>query len=151
MARRALTLSKPTAIAIQAFAVRPQRVYDAILDPTMIARFMFGPLLREEEILHIHIAPTVGGAFSYKVRRGDTEIDHIGAFLELDPPRRIVFTWSIAGQGDDDPSIVTIDIMPTSEGCTLRLTHEMAEQWASFVDRSREGWQKMLGVLATLL
>lgn len=142
---------RPAAIAVQAFTVAPQRVYDAILDPAVIARFMFGPLLREEEVLHIRNEPRVGGAFSYKVRRGDIEIDHIGTYLELDPPGRIVFTWSIAGQGDDDPSIVTLDITPTADGCSLRLTHEMDEKWADFVDRSRAGWQKMLGVLTTLL
>jgi uncharacterized protein YndB with AHSA1/START domain len=144
-------VSKPTAIAVQTFSVPPQRVYDAILDTSMIARFMFGPLLREEEILHIRNEPRVGGAFSYKVRRGESDIDHIGKFLELDPPKRIVFTWSIAGEGDDDPSVVTIDITPTPGGCSLRLIHEMAEEWADFVDRSRGAWEKMLGVLATLL
>ena len=66
----------------------------------MIARFMFGPLLREEEILHIRNDPRVGGEFSYKVRRGDDEIDHVGTFLELDPPKRIVFTWTIAPEKD---------------------------------------------------
>ena len=144
-------MPKPTAIAVQTFAVPPQRVYDAVLDPDMIARFMFGPLLREEEILHIRNEPMVGGAFSYKVRRGADEIDHIGKYLELDPPRRIVFTWAIAGASDNDPSTVTIDITPTSEGCSLRLTHEMAEDWADYVDRSRAGWEKMFGVLASLL
>lgn len=142
---------KPAAIAVQTFTVAPQRVYDAILDPAMIARFMFGPLLREEEILHIYNEPNIGGVFSYKVRRGESEIDHIGTYLELDPPRRIVFTWSIAGHGEDDPSIVTIDITPTPEGCSLRLAHKMDEKWADFIDRSRAGWEKMLGVLATLL
>lgn len=142
---------RPAAIAVQTFTVPPQRVYDAILDPAMIARFMFGPLLREEEILHIRNEPRVGGTFSYRVRRGDIEIDHIGTYLELEPPGRIVFSWSIAGQGDDDPSIVTLDITPTTDGCSLRLTHEMDEKWADFVDRSRAGWQKMLGVLTTLL
>ncbi len=142
---------KPTAIAIQTFRVPAARVYDAILDPDMIARFMFGPLLREETILHILADARVGGAFSYKVRRGDTDIDHIGRFVELDRPRRIVFTWAIAGAGDDNPSVVTVDITPTAEGCSLRLVHEMDEQWAEFIDRSRGAWEKMLGVLATLL
>lgn len=151
MAGGALILSKPTAIAIQTFAAPPQRVYDAILDPAMIARFMFGPLLREEEILHICTEPSIGGVFSYKVRRGDSEIDHIGTYIELDPPRRIVFTWSIAGLGDDNPSVVTIDIAATADGCSLRLVHEMDEKWTDFIDRSRAGWEKMLGALATLL
>jgi uncharacterized protein YndB with AHSA1/START domain len=138
-----------TAIAVQTFAATPERVYAAILDPAFIARFMFGPQLREEEILHLRNEPRVGGAFSYKVRRGGEEIDHVGAFLELDPPRRIVFTWAIAPETDG--STVTIDIAPTPGGCTLTLAHEMAPQWAAYIDRSRAGWEKMLGVLATLL
>ena len=63
--------AKPAAVALLTFKVQPQRVYDAILDPAMIARFMFGPLLREEEILHIRNDPKVGGRFSFKVRRGE--------------------------------------------------------------------------------
>ena len=141
--------SRPAAIAIQTFKVPAGRVYHAILDPAMIARFMFGPLLREEEILDIHIDPRVGGAFSYKVRRGKDEIDHVGEFLELIPPRRIVFTWAIAPARDG--STVAIDITPTPDGASLRLTHELAPEWADFADRSRAGWEKMLGVLATLV
>ena len=145
-------MSKPTAIALQTFKVPPQRIYDAILSPEMIGRFMFGPLLREETILHIRNEPHVGGTFSYKVRRGDHEIDHVGKFLELDRPKRIAFTWAIAGDSDDgDPSVVTIDITPTKEGCSVRLMHEMPAEWADFVDRSRAAWEKMLGVLAALL
>lgn len=142
---------KPLAIAVQTFKASPQRVYDAILDPDMIARFMFGPLLREEIILHIGNDPRIGGAFSYKVRRGEHEIDHVGEFLELDPPHRIAFTWGIAGESDDEPSVVTIDIAPTTDGCRLTLTHEIPAEWAAYVDRSRASWEKMLGVLATLL
>ena len=145
-------MSNPAAIAVQNFRVPPQRVYDAILSTEMIGRFMFGPLLRAETILHIRNEPRVGGAFSYKVRRGEHEIDHIGKFLELDPPKRIAFTWGIAGESDGgDPSVVTIDITPTAEGCSVRLMHAMPQEWADFIDRSRAAWEKMLGVLATLL
>lgn len=119
MAGGALTVSKPTAIAVQTFTVPPRHVYDAILEPAMIARYMFGPLLPKEEVIHIRNKPGVGGAFSYKVRRGDTDIDHIGTYLELDPPSCIVFTRSIAGHGDDDPSIVSIDVTPTADACSL--------------------------------
>jgi len=144
-------MTRPTAIAVQIFKASPQRVYDAILDPDTIARWMFGPLLREEKILHIYSDLRVGGDFSYKVRRGDNEIDHVGKFVELDPPKRIVFTWGIVGESADDPSQVVIDITPTPEGCSVRLMHEMDEQWAAYVDMARGSWEKMLGVLATLL
>jgi uncharacterized protein YndB with AHSA1/START domain len=151
MAGGPLTISRPAALAVQTFNAPPQRVYEAILDPAMISRFMFGSLLREEEILHIRNEPQVGGVFSYKVRREEHVIDHIGKFLELDPPHRIVFTWAISGESDDDSSTVTIDITPTASGCSLRFTHEMAPEWAEFVERSRAAWRKMLGVLASLL
>jgi len=141
--------AKPAAIAVQALRVPTQRVYDAILDPAMIARFMFGPLLREEEILHIRNDPKVGGRFSFKVRRGEQELDHVGEYLELTPPSRIVFTWAVIPQPDS--STISIDITPTADGCSLRLTHDMPPEYADFVDRARGSWEKMLGVLATLL
>ena len=141
--------AKPAAVSLLTFKVQPQRVYDAILDPAMIARFMFGPLLREEEILHIRNDPKVGARFSFKVRRGDQELDHVGAYLELTPPSRIVFTWAVIPQPDS--STVSIDITPTADCCSLRLTHDMPPEYADFVDRARGSWEKMLGVLATLL
>jgi uncharacterized protein YndB with AHSA1/START domain len=144
-----MTDANPTAIAVQHFKVPAQRVYDAVLDPEMIARFMFGPLLREEEILHIRNDPRVGGEFSYKVRRGKDEIDHVGRFIELTPPKRIVFTWAIAPEKDG--STVAIDIAPSNDGCTVTLAHEMPPEWADFLDRSRQAWEKMFAVLATLL
>jgi uncharacterized protein YndB with AHSA1/START domain len=150
MAGRALTMSdKPVAIAIQTFKISPQRVYDAILDPAMIARFMFGLLLRQEEILHIRNDPRVGGEFSFKVRRGDQDLDHVGVYLELTPPTRITFTWAVVPQRDS--STVSIDIMPTADGCSVRLTHAMPPEYAEYVDRARGSWENMLGVLATLL
>ena len=141
--------AKPAAVSLLTFKVQPQRVYDAILDPAMIARFMFGPLLREEEILHIRNDPKVGGRFSFKVRRGDQELDHVGAYLELTPPSRIVFTWAVIPQPDS--STVSIDITATADGCSLRLAHDMPPEYADFVDSARGSWEKMLGVLATLL
>lgn len=142
-------MATPTAIAVQRFRVKPEAVYDAILDPAMIARFMFGPLLREEEILHIRNEPRVGGAFSFKVRRGDTEIDHVGTYKELSRPGRIVFTWAIAPEKDG--STVAIDIVATQDGCTATLTHTLAPGWEDYLDRTRAAWEKMLGVLAQII
>ena len=142
-------MANPTAIAVQIIKAPPQRVYDAILSPEMIGRFMFGPLLREETILHIRNDARAGGEFSYKVRRGENEIDHVGKFLELVPPKRIVFTWAIAPEKDG--STVSIDITQTAEGSKVTLAHEMAPEWADFLDRSRTAWEKMLGVLASIL
>lgn len=149
MAEGRVSMANPTALAVQSFTAPPERVYDAILDPAMIARFMFGHLLREEDIVHIRNQPKVGGAFSFKVRRAGIEIDHVGRYLELDRPRRIAFTWAVAPA--EDGSRVSIDIAHTEAGSRLTLTHELAPGSETFIPQARGSWERMLGVLSTLI
>jgi uncharacterized protein YndB with AHSA1/START domain len=109
---------------------------------------MFGPALRDEEVVRITLDARVGGRFSFLVRRQGNEIDHIGRYVEIDRPRWLVFTWAVAPDAED-ASRVTIDIVPQGTACELTLTHEMQPQWADFAGRVREGWTKMLEALAT--
>src|SRR5215213_3762533 len=109
----------------QRFTASPERVFDAFLDPKMIGQWMFGVGIREEEVLHILTDARVGGAFSFLVRRDGMEIDHIGNYLEIERPRRLVFTWYIKGESENEFSQVTIGIVPHGAGCELTLTHEM--------------------------
>ena len=116
----------------------------------MIGRFMFGPALRDEEVLRIEVDARVGGAFSFLVRRQGQEIDHVGHYLEIDRPRRLAFTWGIAGESEEQ-SRVDIEITPRDDGCELVLVHQMDPQWASYADRVRAGWSTMLEALARAL
>jgi len=134
----------------QRFAASPERVFDAWLDTAMIGKFMFGSQLRDEEIVRLTLDARVGGKFSFVVRRQGQEIDHIGRYLEIARPRRLVFTWAIAPSADD-ASRVAIDIAPSGTGCELVLTHELAPGWADFKARVTEGWTKMLGALESNL
>src|SRR5499426_3574286 len=132
------------------FSVSPERVFDACLDPEMIGKWMFGPALREEEVLRIVADARVGGAFSFLVRRQGIEIDHVGKYREIDRPRRLVFTWGIAGDSEDE-SLVVIEIVPKGKGAELSLTHEMDPKWADYASRTEAGWAKMLDALAMTL
>jgi uncharacterized protein YndB with AHSA1/START domain len=129
------------------FDAAPERVFDAWLAPAMIGRWMFGPALRDEKILRIEADARVGGSFSFLVLRQRTEIDHVGRYLEIDRPRRLVFTWGIAEESAEE-SRVSIDITPLGAGCELELTHVMNAKWAEYTDRTRVGWTTMLDALA---
>src|SRR6185295_17212258 len=88
---RKATMSTESPIEIrvtQQFTAAPERVFDAWLDAAWLSRWMIGPAVREEEIVHIELDPRVGGTFSFMVRRDGEEIDHVGEYLELDRPRR---------------------------------------------------------------
>ena len=78
------------------FDASGERVFDAWLDPQMIGQWMFGPALRQETILRIAVDARVGGSFSFLVRREHQELDHVGQYLEIDRPRRLVFTRASA-------------------------------------------------------
>jgi uncharacterized protein YndB with AHSA1/START domain len=131
----------------RSFAAPPEWVFDAWLDPARIGKWMFGPAIREEEVLHLKTDPRVGGKFSFLVRRKGTQIDHVGTYREIDRPRRLVFTWGVAGQSSDE-SVVTIEIRAMDTGCDLTLTHEMDPKWADYASRTEAGWTKMLNALA---
>jgi uncharacterized protein YndB with AHSA1/START domain len=115
----------------------------------MIEQWMFGPAVREEEVVRLSIDPRIGGAFSFVVERDGEEIDHLGKYLEIDRPRRLVFTWAVAGAPAG--SRVLVEVAPRETGCELSLTHELHPDWANFVARSEEGWRHMLDVLAEAL
>lgn len=135
------------AVVTQRFSASAERVFDAWLKPETLGTWMFGSKIRDEEILHLKNDPRVDGTFSFLVRRGEHEIDHVGTYLEMDRPRRLVFTWGIA-ENLPETSRVVIDIVPQGSGCELTLVHEMAPKWKDFADRARGSWVKMLGALA---
>jgi uncharacterized protein YndB with AHSA1/START domain len=67
-----------------------------------------------------------------------------GTYLELDRPRRIVFTWIVNKSEEADPSRVTLTITPEKEGCTATIVHEMDQAWIDYVARTESGWSRML-------
>lgn len=144
-------MSAPQSVVVRisfAFAASPERVFDAWLDPEMIGKWMFGPALRDEEILRLSVDAKQGGCFSFLVRRNGQEIDHIGEYVRIDRPRQLVFTWGIKGS---DSSRVVIDIVPQGTGCELTLTHELHPDWADYASRTEAGWTKMLQALVGIL
>lgn len=126
-----------------------ERVFDAWLDPQMIGRFMFGPHLRDEQVVSLENEPRVGGQFHYKVTRGGVLIDHTGTYREIDRPRRLAFTWGVdAEQGD--ASVVTIEIVAHGDACKLTLTHALHPDWAEYAERTQAGWTKIVDDLAAV-
>lgn len=138
------TAPKVHARITRRFAFPAEDVFDAWLNPAF-AREWFAPGLGE--MTRIEIDARVGGTFWLVQRRGAEEAQHTGEYLEIDRPRRLVFTWRTPPL--DESSLVVIEITETDDGCVLTLTHEMDAQWAPFVDRAAGAWQKMADAIAS--
>ena len=132
------------------FTASAERVFDAWLTPRLLGQWMMGPGIRDEKLLRLDVDPRVGGRFSMLVERDGERIDHVGEYLVIDRPRRLSFTWTIAGEADQDGSRVDIVLTRTPTGCELRLTHTLPRAWADYADRTQQGWSTMLDALQSL-
>lgn len=91
----------------------------------------------------------VGGALRIVMSGHGAVIEHVGEYLEIDPPRRLVFTWASVFTGAQ-PSLVTVELEPDGDGATqLRLVHAQLPETA--VVSHRDGWGGMLDRLAGVL
>lgn len=87
---------------------------------------------------------TPGGAFRMNVSEGNVAS---GAFVALDPPKRVVFTWGWENADLPVPprsSVVEITLEPDGDGTLLRLVHSGLPEparapheagWAHYLDR----------------
>ena len=77
-----------------------------------------------------------------------------GRVLEVDPPRRLVHTFSATHdpvQKRDRPSRVTWEIEPRGKVCKLTLTHDDFDGETETFKSTGPGWNPVLSGLKTLL
>lgn len=130
------------------FRASAERVFDAWLDPARAGRWLFAT--PGGEMVRVEIDARVGGRFHVVERRGGEDAEHLGEYLEIDRPRRLVFTFATE-HDSDDVGRVTVEIVPLDAGCELTLTHEMDARWEAYADRTRDGWAGIVAGLAAAL
>jgi len=121
-------------------AAPPETVFDAWLDADAVGQWLFATPVGVME--NVEIDPRVGGKFLIVERRGDDLAEHFGEYLEIDRPRRLVF--SFAAVRDEGFTRVIVTIVQEAGGSRLTLTHEMDPQWAEYAERTRQGWTMIL-------
>jgi uncharacterized protein YndB with AHSA1/START domain len=127
------------------FAASAERVFDAWLDPVSARHWLFAT--ETGEMVRYEIEPRVGGTFTFTDRRNGEDVEHTGKYLEIDRPRRLVFTFGIPAWSSEFAEVV-VDIHPRPDGCELTLTQQMKPEFAEYRDRTQDGWTMILNGLA---
>ncbi len=132
---------------IRTIAAAPEALYDAWLDPAMLARFMLpGPNM---SVPKAEADACIGGRFDIVMQAGEQEIPHWGLYRELDRPNRIVFTWNSPFTTDED-STVTLTFVPVDGGTEVKLHHIRFPSEES--RNSHEGgWTSILAALSEVV
>ena len=139
-----MTTEKVSSVVVtHRYDAAPERVFDAFLDVTIARRFLFATATGE--MLVAEIDPKVGGRYTFTERRPDMgDVLYTGEYLEIDRPRRLVFTFGVP-QFAPGHTTVTIDIRPDGEGCLLTLTNDDVP--AAHAHGNHDGWTRILASL----
>jgi len=91
----------------------PETVWDFLVDPQKVMRWMG---------IDAELDPQPGGIYRLNVISGNTAR---GEFVEVDKPRRLVFTWGWDGNQALPPgsSTVEAELTPEGSGTSLRFVH----------------------------
>ncbi len=131
------------------FEAPPARVFDAWTRGESLAQWM-RPY--EMAVVSAEADLRIGGYFRVALRGREGEVVIFGEYLEVEPPRRLRFTWE-SPITFGRPTIVTLAISGRGIGdaeTLLELTHERLHDDLS-VERHGEAWRELFGKLADFL
>jgi uncharacterized protein YndB with AHSA1/START domain len=138
--------TRPTIRVVKRFSAAPERVFDAWLDPERAKKFLFAT--KTGKMVRAEIDARPGGSFVFVDRRDGQDVEHVGTYLEIERPRRLVFDFAVP-QFSAERTRVTVDIQPEGTGSVLTLTHEGV--LPDYEERTRHGWSVILDTLSSVI
>ncbi len=127
----------PRLVLRRSYPVEPGKVWRAWTDPLALARW-FGPGAADS-VSHAELDVRVGGRYRIVFGAPDGSVHEAsGVYTEVEPPRRLVFTWKRRGMPEAD-SRVTIELRPVDGGTELDFRHEQFRDVA-VRDDHEGGW-----------
>jgi uncharacterized protein YndB with AHSA1/START domain len=121
-----------------------EEIFDLWTRPELMARWM-SPFPGAVDC-RASCDPRPGGAFSLVMSSKDAIREVSGAYVEVDPPRKLVFTW-IGPLTNNVTTLVTVELTPRGDETDLVLTHERLPT-SAIHDGHTKGWGHILDHLA---
>ena len=121
-------------VATEHINAPPEVVFPYFTDPALIVQWIGD---------RADLDPQPGGVFSLDMG----EVAARGAYITLEPPHRVVFSWGIRGSDTLPPggSAVEVVLTPDGEDTIVVLTHRGLP--STHIGTHRAGWEHQLGRL----
>lgn len=132
------------------FAAAQARVFEAWTSPEVLRRWWGAGPDWTSPAVEIDLRP--GGRYRLSMQDPSGLVRSVGGeYVEIDPPRRLVYTWAWESHGaeHDAATLVTVEFREVSPGETaVTLTHTGFAD-GERRDLHREGWELCIANLAT--
>ena len=115
----------------------PSAVFPYFIDPALLVRWIGE---------WADLEPEPGGRFALDI--GKTPVR--GEYVEIEPPKRVVFTWGVPGRDSLPPGSTTVEIVLTADGpdTVVELFHH--DLPTEEFDSHLQGWMAKLDQLVRL-
>ncbi len=142
----------PEAVEIRrTFAAPREKVFEAWVEPHMLSRWFLKPTPQHQpKMLQWEAVP--GGNYRFEVVSPEGELHVLaGAFREIHPPVRLVFTWRWENQPDFPETVVTVEFRQVgrSDFTEVILNHALLPETVR--ERHSKGWNGCFETLAVVV
>ena len=120
------------------FAAPRQKVFNAWTDPNALKEWFHAG---DDWTTPVHeVDLRVGGRYRIGMQSPDADAPYViqGVYKEVQPPERLVYTWSWEGE-DPFETLVTVVFKDLGDSTEVQLTHEQFPNQAER-DKHNEGW-----------
>ncbi len=123
----------------------PEQIWDALVSGRATRAYFWGTSIESDW--------TPGATVRFRDANGEIQVD--GAVIEVDAPRRLVYTWHVNYHPEmaaEAPSRVTWEITDLGGSCKLVLTHDQFPDESQVYEHvAVDGWGYVLSALKTYL
>lgn len=139
-AQTSLSVSRTIAASIE-------EVFDAWTRPERMEQW-----LAPEGVPELEVTADVkrGGSYKIHMKRPEVVYTAFGTYLEVTPPKRLVFTWD--WEQDDhsvEETLVTVELKQVGNATEVTVTHDRFPN-ADAADGHQQGWDSCLDQLVSL-
>lgn len=136
-------MSKPSFVYVIYIASTPEKVFAALTDAKMSECYWAGSQVQSDW--------KIGSPFTLKLKHKDRDVT--GQVLEVDPPRRLAYTFHPEhdGLGNETPSRVVFEIERQRDQVKLTITHDGFEPGSKVFESISGGWPLVLSSLKSYL
>lgn len=130
-------------------AADPETVFRAWTEPDQLRQWSAPEGV---ELADVAVDLTVGGRFRLHMKAPNDVHHHaVGVYREIDPPRRLVYTWGWEEPDQDvGETLVTVDFIDLGGSTEVVLTHDLFPN-AEAKEGHLQGWTSCLNRLEALL